>query len=72
MWLKLLVIVLVILMLISLSGALVTLFKDADDETRTVRILTIRVILAILIIALLTYGYFSGDLVVKAPWAGRY
>lgn len=72
MLLKVIMVVLIIAMLLSLSGALVALFKDEPDSNRMVKLLTIRVSLAVLIVAVLVYGYVSGELVQGAPWSGRY
>lgn len=72
MLLKIIMVVLIIAMLLSLSGALVALFKDEPNSTRMVKLLTVRVSLAVMIIAVLIYGYMSGELVQGAPWSGRY
>ncbi|MEX0622849.1 DUF2909 domain-containing protein [Saccharospirillum sp.] len=72
MLLKVIMVVLIIAMLLSLSGALVALFKDEPDSKRMVKLLTIRVSLAVMIVVVLVYGYVSGELTQGAPWSGRY
>lgn len=72
MLLKVIMVVLIIAMLLSLSGALVALFKDEQDSKRMVKLLTIRVSLAVMILIVLVYGYMSGELTQGAPWSGRY
>jgi len=72
MWLKIVILCLIVLMLASLSGALVTLFKDKGTSNRTVTLLGIRVSLAILILVAISYGLWSGTLVMSAPWHGQY
>ena len=72
MWLKILIIILIVLMLLSLSGALYTLFKFSNDSKAMVYLLTLRICLAVTIVCLLLYGYFSGQLQMGAPWSGQY
>ncbi|MCH8529966.1 MAG: DUF2909 domain-containing protein [Saccharospirillum sp.] len=73
MLLKILLIVLIIAMILSLSGALVALLKnDEDSKKRTVNLLTIRVTLASLIIVVMIIGFVTGELNQTAPWIGRY
>ncbi|WP_428243589.1 DUF2909 domain-containing protein [Gynuella sp.] len=72
MWLKILIIFLIVLMLFSLSGALYTLFRFPNDSKTMVYLLTVRICLAVLIVCLLMFGYFSGQLNMAAPWSGHY
>lgn len=72
MWFKIILIVLIIAMLVSLSGALASLFNKKSGSKRTVNLLTIRVTLACLILLVLTIGLITGELSPSAPWSGRY
>ncbi|GGX48300.1 DUF2909 domain-containing protein [Saccharospirillum salsuginis] len=72
MLLKAILIILIIAMLLSLSGGLVALFKDEPESKRLVKLLTIRVSLAVLIIVVLIVGFVTGELTQNAPWSGRY
>lgn len=72
MLLKIIMIILIIAMLLSLSGALVALFKNDNESRRTMKLLTIRVTLASLIILVLIIGFVTGELSQTAPWIGRY
>lgn len=73
MLLKTILIVLIIAMILSLSGALVALFKnDKESNKRTVNLLTIRVTLASLIILVMIIGFVTGELNQTAPWIGSY
>lgn len=69
--LKILIIVLIILMLISLFNGLFILFKDngAPDSKRTFRRLVLRVVLASAIFSAMGYGFYTGKLQNRAPWA---
>lgn len=69
MWLKALIVILFILVLISLSSALVFLLKDSgSDSRRTLYALGIRITLAFLLILSIFYGFHSGQLGRSAPW----
>lgn len=70
--LKVILILLIIAMLASLSGALVSLFKDDPQSKRMVKLLTIRVSLAVLIVIVLVIGFVTGELSQQAPWVGQY
>ena len=73
MWLKVIIVVLFIANLIALGGALMTLLKDQGrGGKRTARLLLIRVSLAGLLLAVVIYGFYTGQLGVNAPWSGRY
>ena len=50
----------IILILLNLGAGLWFLLKDKGKTDRTVKALTLRVILSISLIALLTIGYFNG------------
>lgn len=70
--LKVILILLIIAMLVSLSGALTSLFRDDSDSRRLVKLLTIRVSLAALIVVVLIIGFVTGELSQQAPWVGQY
>lgn len=72
MLLKVILIILIIAMLVSLSGALSSLFKSDPKSKRTAKLLTIRVALACLIVVVLFIGFITGELTQNAPWSGRY
>ena len=69
MWLKILVVILFIANLIALGSALVTLMKDQGTGSgRTARLLLIRVSLAALLLMVIAYGFYTGQLGISAPW----
>lgn len=69
MWLKAFIVILFVLVLISLSSALVFLLKDSgSDSKRTLYALGIRISLAALLILSIFYGFYSGQLGRSAPW----
>ncbi len=73
MWLKVIIVVLFIANLIALGGALMTLLKDQGrGGKRTARLLLIRVSLAGLLLLVVIYGLYTGQLGNNAPWSGRY
>ncbi|EAR09805.1 DUF2909 family protein [Reinekea blandensis] len=72
---KVILILLILAMLVSLSGALKSLFTDRDDaqnQSNTFKWLVIRVSLAVAIILVTAIGFFMGELTMGAPWTGRY
>lgn len=52
----------------SLFSGLFFLVKDEGKSNRLVTALTVRVVLAVITLALITWGFFSGQLVSHAPW----
>lgn len=70
--LKVILILLIIAMLVSLSSALTSLFRDDAESKRLVKLLTIRVSLAALIVLVLIIGFVTGELSQQAPWVGQY
>ena len=76
MWLKVVIVILFLGLVLSLFTGLVYLFKDRTSEDlsshRTWNALSIRLILAALLIGFLFYGVFTGKLGSKAPWDARY
>jgi hypothetical protein len=71
MWLKIVIIVLFIGLLISLASGLVFLAKDKGSTRRTWNSLSVRLVLAALLMGFLIYGVISGKLGSKAPWDAR-
>ena len=53
---------------LSLFSGLFFLVKDEGRSNRLVTALTVRVVLAVITLALITWGFFSGQLVSHAPW----
>ena len=53
---------------VSLFSGLFFLVKDEGRSNRLVTALTVRVVLAVMTLALITWGFFSGQLVSHAPW----
>lgn len=69
MLLKTAIVLLLVGMLLSLSGAFYTLMQDQGRRSgRTARLLAVRVTLAALTILLIGYGIWSGELTPSAPW----
>lgn len=73
MLLKVIIVLLLLALVASLISGLVFLLIDAGTTKRTLHSLGVRVVLAIALMATISYGFFSGKLEVGAPWdAGRY
>ena len=66
--LKAAIILLLLATLVSLFSGLFFLVKDEGRTSRVVNALTLRVTLTALTIALVTWGFYSGQLVSHAPW----
>jgi hypothetical protein len=62
----------IVLMLVatvaSLFSGLFFLVKDDSHSTRLLKALTIRVCLAVITLALITWGFYSGRLVSQVVW----
>lgn len=72
MLIKVIVVVLFIANLIALGTALFTLMKDqGQGSTRTAKFLLIRVSLAALLLIVVAFGFYTGQLGVSAPWSGK-
>ena len=70
MWLKIIIVLLFIGNLVALGSALYTLLVDQGrGGKRTARMLLVRVSLAALLLLLIAYGFWSGDLGLNAPWS---
>ncbi|MCJ1886143.1 twin transmembrane helix small protein [Pseudomonas sp. NY15181] len=66
--LKAAIVLLLLATVVSLFSGLFFLVKDEGHGSRVVNALTVRVILAALTIALIAWGFFSGQLSSPAPW----
>ncbi|ARN74065.1 DUF2909 domain-containing protein [Oceanicoccus sagamiensis] len=77
MWLKVVIVFLFIALVISLFTSLGFLIKDQsagnnDNSRKTWNALTVRIVLAALLMSFLFYGIFTGQLGSNAPWDARY
>lgn len=69
MWLKVIIVVLFIGNIVALGSAFFTLMVDeGQDSKRTANLLFVRVALAGLLVLVVAYGVWSGDLGISAPW----
>lgn len=68
MWIKPVIVILLILLLISLVSGLAFLVKDQGRTRRTLHSLGVRVSLAAVLVAVIGYGFYTGQLHSKAPW----
>ncbi len=68
MWLKPAIIILFIAILASLAYSAFFLLLDKGNSDRTRTALGVRITLAILLLACVTYGLWTGDLNLHAPW----
>ncbi len=66
--LKLVIVLLLLAILASLFSGLVFLVKDDSSRSRVVNALTVRVVLTALTVALIAYGFYSGQLVSHVTW----
>ena len=69
MFFKILVITLLVANIVALGAALRALLKDQTDSSgKTVKYLTVRVILAVALLAVVAVGLITGQLGASAPW----
>ena len=70
MFIKITIVILFIGNIIALAVALGALMKDQGKEggTRTARFLLLRVSLALALLAVTAFGFYTGQLGVSAPW----
>jgi hypothetical protein len=66
---KIIIALLLLLALISLTSGFIFLIKDDSKSTRLLSALKYRISLVILLILVVIYGFWSGQLVTHAPWA---
>ncbi|GGO88185.1 hypothetical protein GCM10011348_43100 [Marinobacterium nitratireducens] len=68
--LKLLIAVIFAAIVISLFSGLYFLLTDRGQSHRTVNSLFFRVAFSILLLLVIVYGFYSGELSMHAPWLG--
>lgn len=66
--LKAAIVLMLLATVISLFSGLFFLVKDDDNSTRLLTALKIRVSLAAITLALVAWGFYSGQLVSHVPW----
>ena len=66
--LKAAIVLMLLATLASLFSGLFFLVKDEGHSTRLLKALVVRVCLAIITLGLITWGFYSGQLVSQAPW----
>lgn len=66
--LKVAIVLLLLATLVSLFSGLFFLVRDQGHGSRVVNSLTVRVVLAAAILALIAWGFYSGELNSHAPW----
>ncbi len=71
MWLKVLIVILFFTLLLSLGTGLAYLLKDQGATKRTFHSLAVRLVLAIALMGLVTYGVMTGKLKSEAPWDAK-
>ena len=70
MWFKVVIIFVLLGFIVSLTSGFFFLMKDQEtNKKRVFNSLSIRLALAVLLIALLTYGAVTGKLHSQAPWS---
>lgn len=57
---KIIIVILIIVILLSLTSGMVFLVKDKGDSDRTVKSLTVRIVLSVLLFILLFVGFATG------------
>lgn len=68
MWIKVVIVLLFIALVVSLFSGLVFLMKDKGGAYRTWSSLSVRLVLAALLMGFLIYGVYTGRLGSNAPW----
>ena len=68
MWIKVVIVLLFIALLVSLFSGYVFLLKDKGSTRRTWNSLSVRLVLAVLLMGFLFYGIYTGRLAPQAPW----
>lgn len=68
MWIKVVIVLLFIALVVSLFSGYIFLLKDKGTTYRTWNSLSVRLILAALLMGFLIYGVYTGQLGSKAPW----
>ena len=70
MGIKVIIVILLFGVIVSLFSGLVFLFKDSDKKgsKRTLYALGVRISLAVALVATVSYGIYTGQLGMNAPW----
>ncbi|MEM7218327.1 MAG: twin transmembrane helix small protein [Pseudomonadota bacterium] len=70
--LKAIIVLLLIGIVVSLFSGLAFLFKDTGtgSSKRTLYALGVRITLAVLLVLVVAYGLYTGELTMQAPWTG--
>ncbi|MDE1464211.1 twin transmembrane helix small protein [Spartinivicinus poritis] len=68
MWIKVTIIILLLAVISSLFAGFYFLIHDESKTGRLVKSLTLRVSLTVMIIFLLIYGYYTGEIAPSSPW----
>lgn len=68
MWLKVTILLLLAALAVSLFSGLFFLMKDTDNSGRLVNALSVRIVLTVLVVGLIAYGFWSGQLGWHTPW----
>ncbi len=70
---KVLIVILLLGVIASLFSGLVFLFKDSGvpESRRTLYALGLRITLATLLLLVIFYGLYTGELGLNAPWHGK-
>ncbi len=71
MWLRPAIVILLLALLASLLSGLVFLLRDRGSTRRTVNSLGVRLVLAAMLMSLIGYGLYTGQLGSRAPWDER-
>lgn len=66
--LKLIIVLLFIALVVSLFSSLTFLMKDQGGTRRAWHALSVRLLLAVLLMGFLIYGIYTGQLGSQAPW----
>ena len=71
--LKVIIVLLLLGVIVSLFSGLVFLFKDSDTQgsKRTLYALGVRISLAVALLGTVSWGIYSGELRMNAPWHNR-
>jgi hypothetical protein len=71
MWIKIAIVTLFAALVVSLFSGLYYLMKDQGTTRRTLNSLGLRITLAAAMMALIGYGFYTGELRSKAPWDAK-
>jgi uncharacterized membrane protein YsdA (DUF1294 family) len=70
--LKVIIVILFIALLVSLASGFIFLVKDKGTTRRTWHSLSVRLLLATLLMGTIGYGVYTGQLGSRAPWDARH